>query len=580
MSVTDTNEQAIQLPKADVPRKGKKDGADAKAVTAQAGATAPIQHFLVLGYAGKKFYFYHHKRQAILDFSANELTSSVLMTLAPKPWWEEQFPAKNGYDRELAVNALAEKAAKRGIFNPDRIRKRGAWNDAGRSVVHLGDRLLVDGKAMELGGIKSSFIYEGCERMADISESAATAEEGQAVLAVARMFRWERAINADILCGWAFLSNICGALKWRPHIWVTGGPGSGKSTIMSDFLRSISPEGWALMANGDSTEAGLRQALQSESRPTIMDEAESDNQRAKSRIDPVISLARQSSSDTAAKTYRGTVGGRSQSFSLRTMVALASIGVTDLKQQDVERIEVLRLLPKTTKGGLPWSEVKPHLEALMLNDGLADRLLRRAVDMMPVINKTIELFARVGAAKLGSQRNGDQIGALMAGVWCLTHDAEPTSEEVHAVFGDFDMEERQSEQEDEDAGLIAAISSVLIPVGGGINKTVGELIEAVIEERTLADATASNVRDMISGSNAAHLLAQYGMKAARYPAAVTFHPKNAHLLKMLENSHYATGLKDRLKRIEGAGVTGNLKLAGVQGRGVTIPLAYFYSKPE
>ena len=61
-------------------------------------------------------------------------------------------------------------------------------------------------------------------------------DEGEMILDLAARFRWSKPGSAALAAGWAALAPVCGALRWRPHIWLAGGPGSGKSTVLNDFL--------------------------------------------------------------------------------------------------------------------------------------------------------------------------------------------------------------------------------------------------------------------------------------------------------------------------------------------------------
>ena len=63
--------------------------------------------------------------------------------------------------------------------------------------------------------------------------------------------------SAHFLLGWLVLAPVCGALNWRPHIWLTGGAGTGKTTILKLFIRPLLG-GVVQSATGGTTEAGLR----------------------------------------------------------------------------------------------------------------------------------------------------------------------------------------------------------------------------------------------------------------------------------------------------------------------------------
>jgi putative DNA primase/helicase len=50
--------------------------------------------------------------------------------------------------------------ARQGVFNPLRIRGRGAWHDHGPPVVHLGDAIVIDGQRLPIGAPEpGGFIY-------------------------------------------------------------------------------------------------------------------------------------------------------------------------------------------------------------------------------------------------------------------------------------------------------------------------------------------------------------------------------------------------------------------------------------
>ena len=82
---------------------------------------------------------------------------------------------------------------------------------------------------------------------------------------------------------------------------------------------------------GASTEAGLRQALGSDAIPVLMDEAEQAQARDEERLQSIMELARASSSETGAKTLKGTASGTGQEYLIRSMFLLSSI-TSSLKQ--------------------------------------------------------------------------------------------------------------------------------------------------------------------------------------------------------------------------------------------------------
>src|SRR3546814_12688673 len=81
------------------------------------------------------------------------------------------------------------------------------------------------------------------------------------------------------LAGWIAIAVICGALNWRPHVWLTGSSGSGKSWLLDNVIRPLIGA-IAVYCQSNSTEAGIRQTLATDARPVLFDEAESEDAKA------------------------------------------------------------------------------------------------------------------------------------------------------------------------------------------------------------------------------------------------------------------------------------------------------------
>lgn len=530
-------------------------------------------HFRVLGHKRKVYYFYQYRKRQVLEYTGRDLsTSASLIELAELSWWEGRYPGSaGGINRDTAVNALLRIAEERGVYDDTRRRGRGAWWDRGRFVAHLGNRLLVDGQDMPLGAIKSSYVYEAGTLLADLHDAPLSSQDGKRLLEIAKKFRWEKKVAADLLCGWIFLAPICGALKWRPHVWLTGSAGSGKTSIVSEFSYKLIPEGVPIFGNGDSTEAGFRQELDSDARPILIDESESDDMRARSRIENIIAMLRQSSSDSGAKTYRGSAGGKPMSFLVRSMAMLSSIGIALKQQQDIERIAVLALKSKRDDDGdaPDWASIKSELKWISDDSSISERVFRRAVDMVPIIAESIDRFSKVIAdhPSFGTQRHGDQYGTLLAGCWCLTHDRAPTADEAASVVAEHDWGEHQAKHGEEPEDLMATLLGCPVVLERGVRTSIGVLIAIAagrqVEDERLKDLTFREANAQLH---------TYGMKVTADVLRV--HPSNKQLEHLLANTKFATGLHERMKRIKGASTWGGktFRIGEASKNGVHIPI--------
>ena len=528
------------------------------------------RHFRVLGVDGDTYFFFRKgKRNQILPIRTGGLSKNALLSLAPLNWWEAiMLGTPSGkFDKDAAVGFLMEAAEAVGIFDPTFTRGRGAWWDEGRLVVHLGDGLLVDGMSMALGAIRSEFLYQGGRKIAAPSATPLSDADGAWLIEIAKSFRWAKPASAPLLCGWLLLSPLCGALRWRPHAWIAGGPGSGKTTILNEFVRPLIPAGMDLFANGDSTEAGLRQTLRSDARPILIDESESDTEAAATKMQRILVMIRQSSSDTGAQTYRGTVGGEAQVFQVRSMALLSSIGVALERQQDLERVTVLALRPKREGEATDvknWPAIRAGLNKIARDKTLSARLFRRSIDMAPVIMEAIDTFTEAAATFFGTAREGDQIGALLAGAWCLANDRSPTPDEALAEIQRYDWGDYQEGKAEEQDDLIATLMGRPITRQGGIRTSVGKLIARAagygVEELQIEPAVADSE------------LHVFGMKV--FNDHLWVHPRNPELLKLMRETRFAADLRGRLKRVEGADTAsgGGFRIGEANTNGLRIPL--------
>lgn len=902
----------------------------------QAGGTAPVDddlvdtkgYFRVLGHDRDSIYVYQFEKRMITCRAETDWSENALITLAPLHWWEFEFPGeKGGINKRMAFNWLIRTAYSRGYFDPNSRRGRGAWRDDGRIVYHFGNEIWVDGKMLPVTSIDSSYVYEQARRLRHPAKTPLSGENGRKIVETAKLFHWTRPASALLLCGFVALGPICGALNWRPHIWLTGGAGSGKAQSHSepvltpdgwstmgamkvgayvttpdggygqvtgvypqgvqpvwkltfadgrtvratgdhlwkvrikekwrlrttDQLREIlsrdsrqstklavplsepveikgedyrvnlplhpyalgallgdgcmgenadgsgtvgltcfdpeivdrinavcSPEGlglfsrgregsyrfadlarhgrstravikdlrligtrshdkfiprayleasiadriellkglmdtdgticpngsmsfctvspalrdgvvelvrslggiasvaekqpsytyagekragrlaynvsirlkdrtmafylprkreraaesyqyedclylgvssvepdgeeecsciaidhpdrlyltrdftvthnttilkdwlWPLMngccifAQGNSTEAGIRQTLRLDGLPVLFDETEQNNEREEQRVQAVMSLIRQSSTESEARTLKGTAGGDAQDFIIRSMFCLSSIQVGMNHQADFERVSVLALQPKKDDADAEkqaaenWAKLSAMLGDLRGDAELPSRLLKRSLVLLPKTLINIETFARAAAERFGSQREGDQYGTLIAGAWSLFSSELATLEQAKELIDRYDWGDyrENTETEESDKALGAMLGRLIRHKGGEVS--VYELVEAV---------AFPNAADLvITPRDADAILRRHGLlvKSTGVGPGVGIlivSNKSYALKELMTGTAYAADLRGQLLRVPDAeryNETANF--AGERSKGVAIPL--------
>ena len=536
------------------------------------------KYFTILGYDHEEYYFFVHAKQQVLCRKRGDFSKAGLLELANDiNWWEMNFPGpKGGVDTDAAFGWVLHVAHSRGVYDPTNTRGRGAWLDDGRSVYHLGDVLLVDGDQTQIDAISSAYVYPRGRKLPRPHSARLTAEEGRRLLEVSSMVRWNMQGSAVLMAGWSFLAPICGALKWRPHIWITGPAGSGKSTVQSHFCRALT-RGFSIYGQGDSTEPGVRQALRSDSIPVLLDEMESNDEYEKKRTESILAMMRKASTETGAETLKGTATGDGQNFHVRSMFCLASVNTKLDKQPDIDRVTrlVIRVPPRDGSQIDHWNKLEARLIAIRDDDALSARLIARSLSMMPVIMASVKVFVLVAAKKFNSQRMGDQYGTLIAGCWCLCNDKVATDLEAQQMIDAYDWNEHIEDQDQDDAAdALRSILSAKVRMGGSIGDlTVFELIrESRIAYRE--GAVDQKVAD--------DTLRRHGIRVEEKDDVLLFGTSVPNLKALLKNTAYSTDARGQLLRLPGATRWDNsvLRFNGSPSKCVSVPLSLVFEEPK
>lgn len=525
-------------------------------------------YFTILGYDEDDYFFFQHEKRQVLRRKGGSFTEEALQGLAPVMWWEMQFPSggdKGGINRRAAVDWIFRTANSRGIYDPSNIRGRGAWTDKGRAVYHHGSFLTVGGERMKLEQIDSGYVYAMARSLPEPSSTPLTDAEGAHLVSVAELVRWNMPGSAALMAGWAMLAPICGALTWRSHIWLTGPAGSGKSTVQKMFCAGLT-RGIGIYVQGNSTEAGVRQKLKADALPVLLDEAESNNEREKQRMENLISLIRQTSTESQAETLKGTVSGDSQHYQIRSMFCLASINVNLPTKADVDRLTKLSIMAPKGEAADHWPKLEAELNKIEEDETISSRLLARSLNLMPVILATVKVFRKAAAQHFASQRLGDQFGTLLAGCWCLQKSHVPSEAEALVLIKGYDWKEHTEDQDQDDASrALEALLGAKVRMGGGMpDKTVFELVR---------ECSPKHCEGVVEAKVAIAQLATHGMRVDLKAGILLFGTSVTNLKDLIKNMPAVTDLRDQLLRIPGgARVDKTTSFNGSKSKCVSIPL--------
>lgn len=430
-----------------------------------------------LGLDDAGFHFFEHTNRMVMSFKT--ITDASLLILRPTLYWETMFPGvKGGINWTDAKSFVIEQSKAVGIYDKHLVRGTGVWRDSGETVINLGDRIEGDTS-------KSKYIYiQTRNALKGIHPNPLSTDEAYTLVRACESLKWIDPKSAFLLSGWIAIARIAGALPVRPHVWITGGAGTGKSTVMDNLIRpALGGEHGRFYLQGGSTEAGIRQMIKADSIPIIFDEFETTNEASKQRVESIVELLRQSWSYTQGHIVKGSATGEAQQYALGFAALVSSIRVVLTNDADRSRFSVLEL-DKHENNPEQWSNAKNCMEKI--TEEFGERLFTRSVKNIENILKSYNVF-KGELAKIVSQRFGQQYGMLLAGWYSLISDSPVTVEIAKSAISDFGFaDEKQEasvtdEQECLDQILTTRISLSIQDVPGAnplrIEKSIGEILE-------------------------------------------------------------------------------------------------------
>lgn len=141
-------------------------------------------------------------------------------------------------------------------------------------------------------------------------------------LDILRQWTFESRMDRLTIAGWVIAQILQGVWDWRPHLWLSGTQGSGKSKLLKT-LKDIFGKYMEVWEANITSPPGLRQKMQEAQKMTCLDEFEASKNKAR---DEIIELLR-----SAGRTGEGAKGSPhgsgGQVYALKHMVMCCSIEV-------------------------------------------------------------------------------------------------------------------------------------------------------------------------------------------------------------------------------------------------------------
>jgi hypothetical protein len=268
----------------------------------------------------------------------------------------------------------------------------GVWEDDGDLLVHRGDCLLNPRTDEEIpfGARRSCFNYYRQVGIPGPAEDEPTVEELNLLDEVSKRWNWQTEEDRYLAVGWPIHATTCGANKQRAHGTINGDTTNGKTTYLERVVLPIVTPAGGIRQLGNTTEAGIRQTLENDAIPVILDEQEVESQRDRNRVDGIYGLARLATSGDG-KVVKGTVSGQPLSFRVRSCFLMVGINESAIYEQDQNRLAKATLCPLTPE--LRAKEADTERLLTQIDEEFGAKLFRRTLRLHPTTAKNAATLA-------------------------------------------------------------------------------------------------------------------------------------------------------------------------------------------
>lgn len=323
----------------------------------------------------------------------------------------------------------------------------------------------------------------------------------------------------------------------------------------------------ALRVQSKSTEAGVRQRLGSDGRPVVFDEAETQNDRDRERVQLILDLARQASSEDGAPIAKGSVSGRAQMFHIRSSFLFSSINLPLSQQADESRTIVFSLRNRaglSEEGALDAAERFATLERLAaetITPAWCGALLARTLALLPAIRANTDVFARAWAERFGSRRQGDTLGAALAGFYSLFSTRVLTIDDARRFLTERGWVAKAASQTETVSDQVRALEHLLEQairvqpgVGPAFDRPIASLIAAVATAPLDLHREPDDTHEVdgVHPKTAIQHLGFVGIRVDREAGMVWLARKHSRASALFAGTPWAGSWETMAERIDGA----------------------------
>lgn len=515
-----------------------------------------------LGHNGKKFYYFATQSKKVFDIVSSEHNSTqfMLMSGSEKYWGDRYGWQKDAEGEPTTVNwkrvveKLSQETTKAGFFDPENIRGQGSWEETGDIAINLGDQIYYKNEYRPIfnHGINTKFFYEAGKTLRIDFSKQLNGEQALKIVNAFKMLKYKNANDYIFLLGWLAVAQIAGAIDWRPHLYLTGEKGAGKSTIL-DWIYSMIPISISVT---DSTAAGIKQDLQNNVKAIIYDESEPNSEKDRNQMADVITLARHCSTRTTGKILRGTAGGKSISYNTNAIFCLGSIQKISFNSADDSRFFVIEM--NSVKN-------QSHDDFLKLERAMAEikqfapLLCSRMVGQYKTVKKNVELCKIYIKGLKYEARFADQLAPILAGYFSFFSNELIESETIEELLNMINFKESDYVEANLESDSEKCLSTIMQLSPDNTAISFSQII----------DFAQNNVFD---GNVYDKLMAFNGLRYIASNNQLFLSSNNIHLTNKLKTISSYSDYTGLLKRHPGFLKYSNCRIGGVNQKGVYVQL--------
>ena len=327
-------------------------------------------HYRLLGLEHLNFVFRLKREGQTHVVPRNRITrKDELIALAPQGFWcNLAYHDKLTDDVARAIgDSMTRTAAELPQVSRADFMERGAVRlPDGKVAYHLGDRLLLAGRELDLNADTSHVWLSGPPL--DLG-SPARLDRVKDIARAVMQYRWASPDDGRRFLGWIVAAIIGGALEWRPHLWLTAPATTGKTWLFDNVLKPLMGGLMEVIAN--ATAASLARYTGNSSLPIGIDEAEPSSEWVIGLLDEL-----RVASSAVGVRIRSDAHGGVVKHSARFSAILSSTVAPNLAKADATRVTEIGL---STASVQDWPSVRLAITNAMKHaDAVRYKIIRDA----------------------------------------------------------------------------------------------------------------------------------------------------------------------------------------------------------